>query len=102
MYAFLPPPYQRKGRSMLRSAASKVMWVGRTTVFLIGLAVILALIFGMVSRATAHSGSTGLFHLNHNNPVSALSTLTGTLAGAVLKVDNNGARTALSLEVHNE
>ena len=84
---------------MLRSAASKVMWVGRTTVFLIGLAVILALIFGMVSRATAHSGSTGLFHLNHNNPASALSTLTGTLAGAVLKVDNNGAGPALSLEV---
>jgi len=75
------------------------MWVGRTTVFLIGLAVILALIFGMVSRATAHSGSTGLFHLNHNNPASALSTLTGTLAGAVLKVDNNGAGPALSLEV---
>jgi hypothetical protein len=84
---------------MLRRAASKAMWVGRTTVFLIGLAVILALIFGMVSRATAHSGSTGLFHLNHNNPASALSTLTGTLAGAVLKVDNNGAGPALSLEV---
>ena len=84
---------------MLRSAASKVMWVGRTTVFLIGLAVILALIFGMVSRATAHSGSTGLFHLNHNNPASALSTLTGTLAGSVLRVSNNGAGPALSLQV---
>jgi hypothetical protein len=84
---------------MFRSAASKVMWVGRATVFLVGLAVILALIFGVVSRATAHTGSAGLFHLNHNNPVSALSTLAGNLAGSVLKVDNNGAGPALSLEV---
>jgi hypothetical protein len=30
---------------MWRSAASKVMWVGRATVFLVGLAVILALVF---------------------------------------------------------
>ena len=84
---------------MIRSAASKVVWVGGATVFLVGLAVILALIFGVLSRATAHTGSAGLFHLNHNNPVSALSTLTGTLAGSVLKVDNNGAGPALSLEV---
>jgi hypothetical protein len=85
---------------MIRSVASKVMWVGRATVFLVGLAVILALIFGVLSRATAHSGSAGLFHLNHNNPVSALSTLTGTLTGAVLKVDNNGTGPALSLEAN--
>jgi hypothetical protein len=84
---------------MVRSVVSKVMWVGRATVFLVGLAVILALIFGVLSRATAHTGSAGLFHLNHNNPVKALSTLTGTLAGSVLKVDNNGAGPALSLEV---
>jgi hypothetical protein len=83
---------------MVRSVAKKVMWVGRATVFLVGLAVILALIFGVLSRATAHSGSPGLFHLNHNNPVTALSTLTGTLADSVLKVDNNGAGPALSLE----
>src|SRR5918999_5319637 len=84
---------------MIRTVASKVMWVGRATVFLVGLAVIVGLIFGILSRATAHTGSAGLFHLNHNNPVTALSTLTGTLAGAVLKVDNNGTGSALSLEV---
>jgi hypothetical protein len=84
---------------MLRNTVSKVMWVGTATVFLVGLAVILALIFGVLSRATAHTGSAGLFHLNHNNPVTALSTLTGTFAGAVIKVDNNGTGPALSLEV---
>jgi membrane protein implicated in regulation of membrane protease activity len=83
---------------MIRTVASKVMWVGRATVFLVGLAVIVGLVVGVVSRATAHTGSVGLFHLNHNNPVSALSTLTGTLTGAVLKVDNNGTGPALSLE----
>jgi len=30
---------------MLRSAVSKVMWLGRATVFAVGLAVILALLF---------------------------------------------------------
>jgi hypothetical protein len=90
---------KEEAKPMLRATASKVMWVGRATVFFVGLAVILALIFGVISRATAHTGSAGLFHLNHNNPVTALSTLTGTLAGAVIKVDNNGTGPALSLEV---
>ncbi|MBA2714146.1 MAG: hypothetical protein H0U55_11430, partial [Rubrobacteraceae bacterium] len=76
-----------------------MMWVGRAMVFLVGLAVILGIIFGVLSKATAHSGSPGMFRLNHNNPVSALSTLTGTLAGSVLKVDNNGTGPALNLEV---
>jgi hypothetical protein len=61
---------------MFRSALSKVMWVGRATVFMVGLAVILALLFGAVSTVSAHMGSAGLFDLGHNNPVSALSTLT--------------------------
>ena len=71
---------------MLRSTASKVMWVGRATVFLVGLAVILALSVGVVSKATAHTGSAGLFHLGHNNPVSALSTLTKSGAGPALSL----------------
>jgi hypothetical protein len=36
---------------MLRSTASKAMWVGRATVFFVGLAVILALVFGVTSMA---------------------------------------------------
>ena len=38
-----------------------------------------------------------LFHLGHNNPVGAVSTLTGNLAGAGLKVNNDGTGPALSL-----
>ena len=40
---------------MIRSAASKVMWVGRVTVFLGGLAAILALFFGVVLARPAQA-----------------------------------------------
>ncbi len=43
---------------MIRSAASKVMWAGRATVFMGGLAAILALVFGVTSTAFgANNGS---------------------------------------------
>lgn len=58
---------------MLRSAASKVMGVGRATVFLVGLAVILALVFGVASMAFAANGKP--FILGRNNVASAVSTL---------------------------
>ena len=84
---------------MIRSLFGKVMWLGRATSALVGLVVLFALAIGAANSALAHSGvDAKLFHLGHNNPVSAISTLTGTLTGAVLKVDNNGTGPALSLE----
>ena len=41
---------------MDRSVFGKVMWVGRVTVFLVGLAVILALVFRVASVALAGMG----------------------------------------------
>ena len=38
---------------MLRSAAGKIMWVGKATTFCVGLAVVLALILGVASAALA-------------------------------------------------
>ncbi len=74
---------------MVRSALSRVMWVGRATVFLVGLAVILAVVVGLASTALAHTGvDKKLFHLGHNNPVAALSKLTGSVANGVLQVTN--------------
>lgn len=58
---------------MLRSAASKVMWVGRATVFLVGLAVILAVLFGVASMALARDGDS--FLLGERNAAQKLSTL---------------------------
>jgi hypothetical protein len=41
---------------VLRSTVGKVMWVGRVAVFLLALTVILALLFGVASRAFATNG----------------------------------------------
>ncbi len=88
---------------MIRSTVSKVVWLGRATVFLVGLAVILALTVGAVSRATAHTGSAGLFHLGHSNAARALSGLVGTVSGGMLQVTNNStAATATGVGVTNK
>lgn len=71
---------------MLRSAAGKIMWVGRATVFLIGVAVILALLFGVASSAFAHGGNKGFFHLGHKNVTSKVSTLIKRGAGPALNL----------------
>jgi hypothetical protein len=59
---------------MIRSvAASKVMWVGRATVSLVGLAVILALVLGVATTAMGVNGQP--FLLGKRNVASAISTL---------------------------
>jgi hypothetical protein len=73
---------------VVRSIFSKVIWVGRATVFMVGLSVILALVFGLASTAFAHKGDRGMFHLGHRNVASAVSTLV-----------NNGVGPALNLQV---
>ena len=71
---------------MIRSAAGKVMWVGRATVFLVGLAVILALVFGAATTAMGADGKP--FLLGKRN--------VATLAS---KLINRGEGPALSLKV---
>jgi hypothetical protein len=74
---------------MFRSAASKVVWVGRATVFFVGLAVILAVVFGMASAAFGANG--GNFILGSlNNTATAITKLTGNVSGGPsLQVVNN-------------
>jgi hypothetical protein len=87
---------------MLKSATSKVMWLGRATVFVVGLAVILALTVGLASTALAGSGVGATFNLGKTNTVSAISKLVGSVAGPSLLIDNNStnsAATALDLQV---
>jgi len=69
---------------MLRGAASKVMWVGRATVFLLGLAVILAFVVGVASTAFGANGDS--FKLGRNNLASAVSTLSKSGAGPALRL----------------
>lgn len=69
----------------------------------VGLAVILALTVRAVSKATAHAGSAGLFHLDHSNAARTISSLVGTVSGGMLQVTNNStATTATGLGVTNK
>jgi hypothetical protein len=80
---------------MLRSAASKVMWVGRATVFLVGLAVILALLFSAASMAFARDGQS--FILGDRNVAQSLSTLVKQGSGPALKLEvGSGAPLAVN------
>src|SRR5215211_3254833 len=86
----------------MRTVASKVMWVGRATVFLVGLAVILALAVGLATAALAGTGVGANFNLGKLNTVNRISALVGSADSPMLRVDNNSAgtnATALNLQV---
>ena len=84
---------------MLRTAAKKVAWVGRTASMVFGLALVLALMFGVATTALAGTGIGATFNLGQKNTVDRLSQLVGSTAGAMFKVDNNGTGTAVDLRV---
>jgi hypothetical protein len=58
---------------MVGSMVNKVMWVGRSTVFVVGLAVIVALLFGVATTALGANGD--FFKLGRSNSASAVSVL---------------------------
>jgi hypothetical protein len=92
---------------MVKSAAKKVAWVGRTASMVFGLALVLALMFGVASVALAGTGVGGVFNLGVTNTVNAITTLVSGGAGVgpagpMLRIDNNStnsAATALELLV---
>jgi hypothetical protein len=87
---------------MTKTIFKKVMWLGRATTFLVGLAVILALTAGVASTALAGTGVGSAFNLGKTNTVSAISSLVGSVSGSSLLIDNNStnsAATALNLQV---
>lgn len=77
-----PQHRARRVSGMIRSVATKVMWVGRATVFVAGLAVILAVIFSMASIAFARDGQS--FILGERNVAQSVSTLVKQGAGPAL------------------
>jgi hypothetical protein len=80
--------------SRVRSGAINL---GRATIFAVGLAVILAVVLGIATTALAAVPGDP-FRLGRINSIDRLSTLVGTTANAMLRVDNNGTGPALSLE----
>jgi hypothetical protein len=65
----------RSSKEMVKSAAKKVMFVGRATVFMVGLAMILALTVGVASAAFGANG--GNFILGQTNAATAITKLAG-------------------------
>ncbi len=85
---------------MLRSTASKVMWLGRATVFMVGLAVILALVFGVATTALGANGNP--FLLSKKNVASAISTLVKQGTGPALKLQVGAGAAPLGRELQRE
>jgi hypothetical protein len=88
---------------MLSRIVSTVMWVGKAAVFLIGLAVLLAVALSVGSVALAGTGVGANFNLGKQNTVNRLSQLAGSTDSAMLRIVNNDAGTnATALELRVE
>lgn len=83
---------------MFERVVSKVVWVGRATVFTVGLAVVLALGLGVAVTALAAVPGDP-FLLGRTNTVDALTSLVGNRTAPMLRLDNNGTGAALALQV---
>lgn len=80
---------------MFRSMVSKVMWVGRATVFLVGLAVILALVFGAASMALGANGKP--FILGKKNTATKVSKLVRNAGGPALGLQVGAGKPPLTV-----
>ena len=85
-------------RSRVRSTVSRLLWVGRLTSSLFGLALLLVLALELGPTALAAVPGDPL-RLGQPNTTDALTSLTGSAATALLKLDNNGSGPALNLQV---
>jgi hypothetical protein len=98
----LPSPHEEGSTKMLRSVVSKVMWVGRATVFVVGLAVILGLVGGLVSTALAANGQNFIIGNGLSDTVKNIATLPtkltmqGTASGPALQVTQQSTNSGAS------
>jgi hypothetical protein len=80
---------------MLRSAARKAAWVGRTVSMVFGLALVLALVLGVAAAAFGANGD--FFKVGRANLASAVSVLDKSGAGPALKLQvDSGAPMAVN------
>jgi hypothetical protein len=82
---------------MIGQTFRKVAWIGRAATFCVGLAVVLAVTLGVAATALAAVPGDP-FKLGRLNAVDRLTTLTGSVAGPSLRVENNGGGPALALK----
>ena len=69
------------------------MWMGRATVFTVGLAMTLALMIGVATTALAAVPGDP-FELGGITTVNAVSTLVGNVSGPTLSVENDESNRA--------
>jgi hypothetical protein len=87
---------------MVRSVSNKVLWLGRATIFAVGLAVLIGLAVGLGSAVLAGNGDPLL--LGRANTATTVTRLAGTqgVDGPMLRITNNNAGandTALDVRV---
>lgn len=89
---------------MVRTVFSKVLWIGRTTALMLGVAMMLALVVGVASAAFGANGD--FWRLGRGNVATAVTALGGKLGvnGPMLRLTNNNSGTddtALELKVQS-
>jgi hypothetical protein len=87
---------------VVKKAAAKIAWVGRTASMVFGLALVMALVLGVATMAFGANGSNFILG-SLNNTATAITKLTGTVGGGpALQVSNPSTATgstALHLQV---
>jgi hypothetical protein len=83
---------------MVRSIFSKATWLGRATLFVVGSAMVLFLTLAIVAGA-ADGAKVPSLKKGVSNTVKSMTTLIGSIASPILKLDNDGTGPALELEV---
>jgi hypothetical protein len=89
---------------MLKTIFKRVVWLARGTSIVLGLAVMLALVFGVSTMALAAVPGDP-FKLGKKNTVDNLSQLVGSVDNAMLRITNDNAGTsaaALELQVKQD
>jgi len=87
---------------MIKSALGKVMWLGRATVFVVGLAVILAMVVGLASTALAANGANFIIGNGLADTLKNIATLPtkltmqGTNSGPTLQLTQQSTNTGAS------
>lgn len=85
-------------KTIISGTISWTLRMSRGTATAIGLAVVLAVVFGAGTTALAAVPGDP-FKLGRLNGIDAMSTLVGSADGALLRINNNGSGPALDLRV---
>lgn len=83
---------------MTKKALGAVLGIGRAVTYCVGLAVVLAVVFGVATAGLAAVPGDPL-NLGKGNKINKLTSLVGNTATAMLRIDNNGTGPALDLQV---